>query len=332
VEATLARAGLQVGSAARPAPAGPQAGLPVGAPAPAFHLDRLDGGMATSAELLALGRPLALAFVDPQCGPCTALLPELARWERELADQVTVAVITAGSVEANIRKLGGSGLGRVLLQDGWEVSEAYQAHGTPSMVIIEPPGTIASPVAPGRDAICGLMARFAAGQHRPGDVARRSRSAIPNMSNGAQPDQRIGELSRIGQPAPDLRLPDLQGKQVSLAAFRGHPTLVLFWNPACGFCQSMLADLKAWEASRSDTSPQLLVVSTGSVEANRAMGLPGLVTLDASFGIGRAFGTSGTPSAVLVDRNGRIASEVAVGGPAALALAAGQATTIGTGT
>jgi hypothetical protein len=43
--------------------------------------------------------------------------------------------------------------------------------------------------------------------------------------------------------------------------------------------------------------------------------------LDQSFSIGSAFGASGTPSAVLVDEAGKIASEVAVGAPAVLELA-----------
>jgi thiol-disulfide isomerase/thioredoxin len=45
-----------------------------------------------------------------------------------------------------------------------------------------------------------------------------------------------------------LKLPNLEGKKVNLAAFRGKKTLVLFWNPHCGFCQRMLDDLKAVEA------------------------------------------------------------------------------------
>ncbi len=66
----------------------------------------------------------------------------------------------------------------------------------------------------------------------------------------------------------------------------------------------------------------MLFVSTGSVEDNRAMGLQAPIALDTSFGVGRAFGASGTPSAVLIDAEGRIASSLAEGGPDVLALAA----------
>jgi hypothetical protein len=64
-----------------------------------------------------------------------------------------------------------------------------------------------------------------------------------------------------------------------------------------------------------------LFVSAGTEETNRDMKLSSKVVLDQHFAAGRAFGASGTPSAVLVDAEGRIASEVAVGAPAVLGLA-----------
>ena len=54
------------------------------------------------------------------------------------------------------------------------------------------------------------------------------------------------------------------------------------------------------------------------------MGLRSPVLLDQGFSVGSAFGASGTPSAVLVDAKGNIASDVAVGAQAVLALAQGD--------
>jgi hypothetical protein len=67
--------------------------------------------------------------------------------------------------------------------------------------------------------------------------------------------------------------------------------------------------------------PRLLVVSAGSEEANREMYLTSPVLLDQQFAVGRAFGASGPLSAVLVDAEGKVASEVALGAPAVLQLA-----------
>jgi protein-disulfide isomerase len=83
----------------------------------------------------------------------------------------------------------------------------------------------------------------------------------------------------------------------------------------------MLPEIKQWEANRPEGTPRLLFISAGTQEANREMGLASMVVLDQQFAVGRAFGASGTPSAVLVDAEGQVASGVAVGAPAVLELA-----------
>jgi hypothetical protein len=56
------------------------------------------------------------------------------------------------------------------------------------------------------------------------------------------------------------------------------------------------------------------------------MGLASTVVLDQHFSVGRTFGASGTPSAVLVDAESKVASEVAVGAPAILEVAGANRT------
>ena len=97
--------------------------------------------------------------------------------------------------------------------------------------------------------------------------------------------------------------------------------MVLFWSTTCGFCQQMLADIKDWELTRGADAPELLVISSGEVEENRKQGFRSPVLLDAVWGAGDVLGAGGTPSALLIDENGVVASEVGVGGPAVLALA-----------
>jgi peroxiredoxin len=122
-----------------------------------------------------------------------------------------------------------------------------------------------------------------------------------------------------------MQLPDLTGKTVDLAGFRGKDTMLLFWNPGCGFCQQMVDDVKALEARVKAKGPRLVLVSTGTVEANRTSGFRSPVLLDQSFAAGRALGVTGTPSALLVDGEGKVASGIAVGAPAVLELAGSRA-------
>jgi len=316
LEARLAEAGL----VPAPAPAtGATAGLAVGSPAPSFVLPTLSGETTRLEALRALGKPVVLLFSDPGCGPCSALLPEVGRWQREHATKLVVALISRGTVEANRPKATEYGLTHVLLQKDREVAEAYQASGTPSAVLIRRDGTIGSSLAQGVEAIGALIAT-ALSPAGPGTLPM----AAATNGNGqrAMTAPRPPASPRVGEPAPDFSLPDLAGQTVSLADFRGDETLLLFWRPSCGFCQRMLPDLKAWESHPQEGAPKVVVVSTDSVESNQAMGLRSPVLLDQDgMRVGGLFGASGTPMALLVDAEGKISSELAAGAPAVLALA-----------
>ena len=305
-------------------PNGHARGLAIGIPAPEFTLPALDGTATSLRDLLSAGRPVVLAFADPRCGPCTELLPELGRWRGEHATRMSLVLISTGTVQANRATAARYGSGLVLLQQDREVSQAYAVNGTPALVAVGADGRISSHMAAGAPAIRALLADLAAGPTPPELAAGPSPHA-----NGHGTLHQIGSpagASRIGVPAPQVRLPDLSGNLVDLADYRGHQTLLLFWNPACGFCQKILGDLQRWEAGRTQDAPPLLVISTGTPEANQALGLAAPVLLDAGFSTGSAFGARGTPSAVLIDERGRIASEIAVGAVAVFALAGHAAT------
>jgi methylamine dehydrogenase accessory protein MauD len=306
----------------------PEIGLPVGSEAPSFSLQGLYGETLTLEALRARGKPVMLLFTDPNCGPCNALLPEIGRWQQEHVERLTVSLISRGTPEENRTKSAEHGLISVLLQRDWEISEAYQVEGTPSAVIVEPDGKVGSLVAGGAEAIRSLVTRTVGEPAQlPVHPQQAQGEPCPNCgqvhadSGQAAAQQAVPAGRAIGEPAPPLKLPNLKGKKVNLAAFRGKKTLVLFWTPQCGFCQQMLDDLKAWEADPPEGAPKLLVVSTGTVAENKAMGLRSTVVLDQNFSAGSAFGASGTPMAVLVDEEGNIASELAAGAPAVLALA-----------
>jgi peroxiredoxin len=316
LEGELAATGQAPGPAAADGAAAKGAGLPVGVPAPGFILADLAGQVTGLETLRAAGKPVLLVFTDPGCRPCTGLLPEIGRWQREYADQLVVTLISRGPVDAVRAKAGEHGLSHVLVQRDREVERAYQAPGTPSAVLISRDGTVGSPVVPGPDAVRALLART---------INRPLPDAVPvaaaTNGNGYGPPRPVVG-ARMGDPAPDFTLPDLADRTVRLSDLRGSPVLVLFWNPGCGFCQAMLPDLQAWQARPRDGAPQLLVVSTGSVADNQALGLRAPVLLDnEGTPTGRLFGATGTPMAVLIDAQGMITSQLAAGAPAVLALA-----------
>jgi peroxiredoxin/uncharacterized membrane protein YphA (DoxX/SURF4 family) len=321
---------------AQPAVEAPPAGLPVGSPAPAFKLEGLHGEVLTLDALRAAGKSTMLIFSDPGCGPCNALLPDIAKWQRDFTSRLNIALISSGTADANKSKVAEHGLSQVLLQTDRQVSNQYQAYGTPSAVVVSKDGLIESSVAGGADAIrqlvtktTGTVAMKAAAPNRAAQAPPQAPAPAPQAppaapsGNGA-PAAAPQRPSRVGEVAPAVSLPDLSGKTVSVADFKGSKAMLLFWNPGCGFCRKMTDELKQWEANPPKDSPKLLIVSTGTVEANQAMGLSSTTVLDEGFQTGRAFGASGTPSAILIDASGKIASEVAVGGPNVMALATGK--------
>lgn len=155
-------------------------------------------------------------------------------------------------------------------------------------------------------------------QHQKRLLERLEELESPQDNTGAA---HLPEGLEIGEPAPNFTLPDLTGRMVEMADFRGGRTLVLFWNPACSFCGQMVDDLKAWDANPPPEAPNLLVVSTGTVEANLSMGLHSMVVLDEDFRTVNAFKAMGTPTSVLIDADGKIASKLAIGPMEVLKLA-----------
>jgi peroxiredoxin len=324
------------GAAAQPFPNGnhqtPTAsGLPVGSEAPKLDLRGLHGERLSLGSLRSWGKPLLLLFTDLSCGPCDAMLPDVGRWQEEHKDRLTVTLVSRGKPEENETKAQEHGLKNVVLQEDWEVSESYRVAATPSAVMVSAEGSIASQVAGGAKAIEDLVAQAVGERTRlPIRGPQPQEQPCPNCGkvhpngNGAQ--QAMPAKVKVGQPAPEVRLADLEGKTVELSDFTGEETLVLFWNPGCGFCQQMLPDIKEWEENRPERVPKLLFVSAGTEAANREMGVTSTVVLDEQFAAGRAFGASGTPSAVLVDAEGNVASEMAVGAPGVLELAGAHQT------
>jgi len=167
-------------------PGGPQVDtssrLPVGVPAPGFALESVDGRVVSLEGLCALGAPVLLVFSDPGCGPCRALLPELARWQQSHPTEVTVAVVSRGTTAAHQDAGVVPPPPPLLLQHDREVAQAYGAHATPTAVVVGPDGTVASELALGAVAISALLTRTAA-QRQPNAARSIDRPPI-----GVSPD------------------------------------------------------------------------------------------------------------------------------------------------
>ena len=133
-------------------------GLPVGAFAPEFDLFEAGSGeRMTLGSLLTRGQPVLLVFIGPLCTPSRELLPHLSRWQRGLADRLTVAAVTHGDPEHHNYEVRVLGMHDVGIQCDFVTTRAYRVTGTPSAVLISPDGRIAAPVAQAAHAIEALV-------------------------------------------------------------------------------------------------------------------------------------------------------------------------------
>jgi peroxiredoxin len=296
----------------------PLEALPVGALAPRFSLASVSGGLVTLEDLLSYRKMVLLLFVSPNCSPCKAILEAVGGWEHDYRKQLTIALLTKGDLKENQARMSEYGASHLLLQGESGVAAEYEAKWTPAGVIVDRNGRIASELTYGEEAIERLVTL----------AVRTSDANVAVLSgvngNGHKPEPEINieapqllvnlakpdSLVNLGKPAPRFSIPDLEGNAVSSKELLGSDTLLLFWDPKCPFCQAISNDIRRWEENPPKGAPRLVFVSSGDAEDVRAesMRFKSQFLYDSEFDTGPLFGTNLTPSAVLIDKTGRIAS------------------------
>ncbi len=133
----------------------------------------------------------------------------------------------------------------------------------------------------------------------------------------------------VATQAPPLRLRDVAGSEVGLEDFRGRRVLLVHWDPQCGFCRQIAADLAELQGDLKRRETELVLVSHGDAESNKSLadehGLRCPILLQRDGETAEAFTTLGTPAAYLLDHRGRIAKALALGADQVSALARGAA-------
>lgn len=274
----------------------PHDSLPVGAVVPDFELPDVNGKVVKFEHLLLNLKPILFFFVSPTCVPCAALLPEIEEWKRELDGRVEFVMISSGTADANVAKFGKDQFGNVLLQKKMEVAELFMAKWTPGAVLVNADGLIASQLAVGDTGIRRLMDSVREIDFSAGKV---------HVASSAE--------SKLGNEIPEFSLSDIDGRPVSSKDLKGKRTLVAFWSTTCPHCDRMAAQLAEWDRTRGAGEPNLILFSKGDADEHRKIGLESPILIDDDYETAAQFGMLGTPSAVLVDENGRIVSETATG-------------------
>jgi thiol-disulfide isomerase/thioredoxin len=148
-------------------------------------------------------------------------------------------------------------------------------------------------------------------------------ASLRSTPSGKNMGERIISAKRtdVGQPAIDFTRTTLDGKNLSLALFKGKYILLDFWGSWCGPCRASFPHLKELYSKYKDEG--LVVVGIAQERTNvedgkkrwknavEADGLPWPQVMNddeslAKFDIVKAYGLSGFPTQVLIDKEGTI--------------------------
>jgi peroxiredoxin/uncharacterized membrane protein YphA (DoxX/SURF4 family) len=281
----------------------PREGLPFGALVPNFEAKDLTGKKVTLSDIRADGLPVVFIFVGATCAVCEALLYDFQEWEAEYGGKLKFVYITEGDVEANRKKFEHTGR-TVILQDmrTRDLSVLFRAKWTPMAVLMDKRGRIASFTGAGDVGIRELIGKIEA------DALQQDHTYYIGRDTQTLTKIRIGEEMR------PFVVKDINGNEISSNDLRGRQTMFAFWSPTCKYCGPMLEEIKAWDAAKNGVDPGLILFADGeSFEQYKEFGLSSPVVWDPDHRIGNSIGQFGTPSAIMIDENGRFITETAVG-------------------
>ena len=137
------------------------------------------------------------------------------------------------------------------------------------------------------------------------DVASRKRKLAKPQGISSKPSE------WVGKPAPDFRVKDLEGKELSLKKYRGHVVLLDFWATWYGPCIVELPNVMHTYEKFKDQKFQIIGISLDrSKPALDAFiekeGLAWIHYWDHDQKLTHQYGVQGIPSMFLIDSNGII--------------------------
>jgi peroxiredoxin len=119
--------------------------------------------------------------------------------------------------------------------------------------------------------------------------------------------QATARSERIGKPAPDFEAPDMEGRDVRLADFRGKIVVLDFWFRGCGPCIRMMPQMNQLAADFAGQPVAVLGMNTDGVSADaqfavHALGLKYLNLRAAN--VVERFGVESFPTTIVIDQRG----------------------------
>ena len=150
-------------------------------------------------------------------------------------------------------------------------------------------------------------------------LKQRLMTAMVGIGGAAPPDilpvaGRSGV--KLGEPAPNFQLRDMQGRLVALSDLRGKVVMVNFWATWCGPCRIEMPAMEVLYQTFSRKDFEILAVSTDAegVSVTRPFQQENRLTFpilhDADYRVGLTYGARSLPMTFMVDRQGVVRHQI----------------------
>lgn len=149
------------------------------------------------------------------------------------------------------------------------------------------------------------------------EAAPSSVEEPPVAKKPAVKAQPVVSGAKVGQPAPDFELKDLEGNSVALSQFAGKVVVLEWFNPNCPYVKATHTKGSLVDAAERYAKDGVvyLAVNSGApgkqghgVEVNQkateTFGLKHAILLDETGKVGRAYGATNTPHVYVIDTKG----------------------------
>lgn len=292
-------------------------GLPIGSTLEPVTLKNLDGDDVALEGFR--GRQMVLVNWSPTCGFCDAIGPDLAAAGPDLERaNATLVLIAHGDAAANRAMAEKYKIESPVLLLGDANVAGFQALGTPTGLLVDAEGKVATTLAIGADQVPVLVADVAAAgapaAEDPGpEPSDKKLRGMRNLSES----RLVRDGLKAGTVAPTFSLPDLDGNPVALEDYRGKRVLLTFTSPDCGPCDALAPHLARLHDGHAGNGLAVILVGRGDVEENRQKaaehGYEFPVVLQEGWKLSREYGIFATPVAFLIDEQGTISQNVAQG-------------------
>ena len=274
----------------------------------------LDGRVTTLAEKLQADSRNILVFIDPACGPCRSLLPDLQSSWPHMTDRLVL--VTRGQIDLNRELLTGFPEDRSVVDDHDELMIRYGVLATPSAVVLSASDARPEALVVGPEAIRGLTSQSAGQVSAPSAARSGARLSQPSR---VVPDDVLSPLTSstpavlsrrealtaglsAGVLAPVLtrlgRAVDLTAQLVSTAS-KGVAC------PTCGTCMICEAPAAGSRPKELVCRPCKQKCTANDLCVNYANKLPAYLSIHAYL-LAQGFSQSGEPTALGLQQNGTL--------------------------